>query len=74
MFLAKVVVGIISGGSLLTFMGHGIINNDIRNTKDHKEITADYIQRDEKVLGIVQKIETKQAVQTEILKRIEAKL
>ena len=71
--LQAIVGGIISVG-ILGSLTAGVVGNEIRNVESHKIMTADYIQRDERVLDVVNQIKIQQAVDGEILRRIEAKL
>ena len=81
--LIKVYVGgaISASIGLASFMGYGIVNNDIRNTTQHREIRKEMIISDkeidksiEKVSDIVIDIRMEQVEQREILKGIASKL
>lgn len=82
--LKAVVSGILAVG-ILSAMGFGIISNDIRNVTDHKYIRQELNQgnstirqelnaSNSAIKNVLMEIQVKQAVQGEILKRIEKKL
>jgi len=39
----RAVIGIIFTSGILTFMGYGIVNNDIRNQKEHTDIRKEHV-------------------------------
>ena len=39
----KAVIGTLFGSGILAFMGYGIINNEIRNVKEHTEIRKEQV-------------------------------
>lgn len=76
--VTKTIVGIIFGSGLLGFMGYGIVNNDIRNTKDHIEIRKEQLAGDKDnreklnvVKDIVTDIRIEQREMHTILKRMD---
>lgn len=81
--LYKVFIG---GGvtatlALLTFMGNGVVNNEVRNVQQHREIrkeiaAGDMAVRDsvDKIKDIVTDIRIDQVEQRSILREIEKKL
>ena len=81
--ITKIVIGgALSGGlAILSFMGYGIVNNDIRNTSEHIEIRKEQAVGDEKVSrkidsvkDIVTDIQLEQRELTVLINRIDKKL
>jgi len=72
--ILKAIVGGVLSLGVLGGIVTGIVANENRNVKSHTEMTADYINRDEHVLRVVTDIRVQQAVDGEILRRVEAKL
>ncbi len=80
---SKIIIGVVSsaGIALFSFMGYGIVNNDVRNSNDHIEIRREYLVGDvavtrkiEKVQDTVTDIRLKQTEQRVLLQFIADKL
>jgi len=52
----KAIVTVIFASGILTFMGYGIVNNDIRNTKDHISIRKDMVEMDKELNDKVEEV------------------
>ena len=81
--LTKIFVGgaVTVGISIVSFMGYGIVNNDVRNTTGHVEIRREMLISDkeidrniDRVKDIVTDVRLEQVEQRGILERIEGKL
>ena len=46
--IIKTVIAVVFGSGVISFMGYGIVNNDIRNTGQHIEIRKEVAIGDEK--------------------------
>ena len=67
--------GSISGiVALLSFMGYGIVGNEVRNIVDHKEIREEVIEKVDRLRDVVVDVRLEQMEQRGFLERIEAKL
>lgn len=67
--------------ALLTFIGNGVVNNEVRNVTQHREIRKEMLSADkdisnslDRVKDIVTDIRLEQVDQRAILKQIEKKL
>ena len=73
--------GVSATVALLTFIGNGVVNNEVRNVTQHREIRKEMVLGDsqirdglEKVKDIVTDIRLEQVEQRTLLKEIEKKL
>jgi hypothetical protein len=70
--ITKIIIG--GGMALLTFMGYGIVDNEIRNVNDHKEIRKEVVVAVNEVKDIVTDVRLEQREQRVLLKGIASKL
>ena len=60
--------------SLLSFMGYGIVGNEVRNIGEHTEIRKEVVEKVDMLKDVVTDVRLEQMEQRGILERIEDKL
>ena len=65
---------IAAGIALLSFMGYGIVGNEVRNIEDHKDIRKEVVKKVDALRDAVTDVRLEQMHQRGILERIEEKI